>query len=131
MSVIYIGMKDQSVSVEASLEVSAVCTFHALLNQNLYGKGRSSEVLVVYRHILDIMPSGFSTGRSQECVLWVTNPLWLWSFSSCPLQKKKKEFLKVKHAEISAGSYAALATYYYLGRLVPFKSIAIFKELVT
>lgn len=48
-----------------------------------------------------------------------------------PTQKKKKEFLKVKHAEISAGSYAALATYYYLGRLVPFKSIAIFKELVT
>lgn len=69
MSVIYIGMKDQSVTVEASLKVSVVCTFHALLKQNLYGKGRSSEALVVYRHILDIRPSGFFTGRSQECAL--------------------------------------------------------------
>lgn len=59
-------------------------------------------------------------------------PFMIMEFLFPPAQKKKKkEFLKVKHAEISAGSYAALATYYYLGRLVPFKSIAIFKELVT
>lgn len=64
-----IGMKDQSVSAEASLEVSVVCNFHALLKQNLYGKGKSSEALVVYRHILDIRPSGFFTRRSQECAL--------------------------------------------------------------
>jgi len=69
VSVIYIGMKDQSVSFEASLEVPLVWTFHALLKQNLYGKRKSSEALVVYRHILDIRPSGFFTGRSQECAL--------------------------------------------------------------
>lgn len=42
----------------------------------------------------------------------------------------KKKILKVKHTEISAGSYAALALY-KLERIVPFKSIVIFKELVT
>lgn len=69
MSVTYIGMKDQSLSVEASLEVSVVCTFHGLLKQNLHGKGKSSEAVVVYRHVLHIRPSGFFTGRNQKCVL--------------------------------------------------------------
>lgn len=68
MFVIYTGMKGQSANCW-SLEISAVCTFHALLKQNLYGKGKSSEVLVVYRNILDIRPPGFLQGgvRNVSC----------------------------------------------------------------
>lgn len=54
-----LAWKASQQSVEVSLEISVVCTLHALLKQNLYGKGKSSEVLAVHRNILDIRPSGF------------------------------------------------------------------------
>lgn len=50
MPEIYSGMKTQTVSVQASLEVSVVSTIHVILKQNLYGCGPFTGTFLMLGH---------------------------------------------------------------------------------
>lgn len=84
------------------------------------------EAFIVYGHVLEVRPSGCFTGSNQDCIKWVENPLWLKSL----FFKSKNVFLRVRHAEMFAGSYAVL-TISYWRKFYPLNQIAIFEELVT
>lgn len=77
----------------------------------------------VYRHILDVRPSGCFTGSTQNCTTWVENTWWLKNLSF----KSKNVVLRVRHAEMFPGSYAGL-TISYWRKFYPFNQLLLSKS---